>query len=87
MRDVVMGRPVKFHVTPKTRQAGNYYGLVWPHLTLMGLSLVGVVVMGVRIFAFKQGEPGAFAVNLFWTINNVLALSAIVRAASSAEKN
>lgn len=87
MRDVLLGRPVKFHVTPKTRQAGNYYGLVWPHIVIMVLSLVGVGVMAVRVFAFKQGEAGAFAVNLFWVINNILALSAIVRAASSAEKS
>jgi cellulose synthase (UDP-forming) len=85
MWDVVRGKPVKFHVTPKTRQAGNYYGLVWPHLALLGLYAVGMVVMGLRV-RFGAGEAGPFAVNVFWSLNNVAALSAIVRAASRSEQ-
>jgi cellulose synthase (UDP-forming) len=85
MRDVLLGRPVKFHVTPKTRQAGNYYRLVWPHLAIIALSAVGLAAATARVLAFG-GEPGALAVNAFWTLNNVAALSIVVRSASRAEQ-
>jgi cellulose synthase (UDP-forming) len=81
LRDVVLSRPIKFHVTPKTRQSGNFYGLVWPHLVIIGLSLLGLALMGVRVFGLHQAEPGAYLANLFWTIANMLSLSAIVFAA------
>jgi cellulose synthase (UDP-forming) len=81
LRDVILSRPIKFHVTPKTRQSGNFYGLVWPHLVIIGLSIVGLLFMGVRVFGFHHGDPGAYLANLFWTLANMLALSAIVLAA------
>lgn len=85
MRDVILGRPVKFHVTPKTKQAGNYYALVWPHLAIVGISLLGMVWMGSRIALLGQGNLGSYLVNVFWTLNNVLSLSVIISAAGRKE--
>jgi cellulose synthase (UDP-forming) len=79
--DVLDDKPIKFHVTPKTREARRFVGLVWPHLTLMGLTLVGLVYAGYRAFGLGEGDPSAFVANLFWSINNVMGLSPIVVAA------
>jgi cellulose synthase (UDP-forming) len=80
LRDVLLGRPVKFHVTPKTRQAGNFLSLVWPQVTLISLSVLGIAAMTLRL-ALGGGDPSAFLANLFWTANNVLSLGVIVSAA------
>ena len=79
--DVLEDKPIKFHVTPKTREARRFAGLVWPHLTLMALMGVGLLYAGVRVFALGQGDPSAYVANFFWTVNNLLALSPIVAAA------
>ncbi len=81
LRDVILNRPIKFHVTPKTRQSGNFFALVWPHITLVGISLMGLLIMGTRVFALHQGDPGTYLANLFWTIANMLSLSAVILAA------
>jgi cellulose synthase (UDP-forming) len=80
LRDVLLKRPIKFHVTPKTKQAGNFLGLVWPQASLIALSAVGICVMSVRL-ATGSGDASAFLANLFWTANNMLALWVIVSAA------
>jgi cellulose synthase (UDP-forming) len=79
--DVANGRPIKFHVTPKTKQSGNFYRLVIPQLILVGLTLAGLLLMGVRVFAFGSGEVGTYLVNFFWSLNNILCLSVIISAA------
>ncbi|HYO74406.1 MAG TPA: glycosyltransferase [Archangium sp.] len=79
--DVSEEKPVKFHVTPKTRQARRFLGLVWPHLLLLGLTVGGAVFMGVRIFVSGQGDVAAYIANFFWSINNVLSLLPIIQAA------
>ncbi|WP_224249650.1 glycosyltransferase family 2 protein [Hyalangium gracile] len=84
--DVMRGRPIKFHVTPKTRQAGTFLSLVWPHVALIALTLLGLVVMGVRVFVLRTEGLDAYLANAFWGLNNVLALSAIVFAALRKEK-
>ncbi|WP_224365513.1 glycosyltransferase family 2 protein [Hyalangium versicolor] len=81
MVDVVRGKPIKFHVTPKTRQSGTFLSLVWPHIVLISLTLLGLGVMGVRIFALRDGDVDSYLANLFWSLNNVLALSVVVFAA------
>ena len=75
------GVTFKFVVTPKTAQEGNFLGLVWPHIALIVLNIVGLGVMGVRVFVLHHEERGPFIANLFWCINNLLALGVIVRAA------
>ncbi len=79
--DVVESKPVKFHVTPKTREAQRFLGLVWPHLALLALTVLGAVFMGMRIFVFGEGDVAAYIANCFWSMNNVLSLLPIVHAA------
>jgi cellulose synthase (UDP-forming) len=78
--DVVRGLPIKFHVTPKTKQSGNFYRLVLPHLILISLTIIGIFLMGVRVFLLGQSQMGTYLVNLFWGINNILCLSVIISA-------
>jgi len=79
--EVLCRQPIKFHVTPKTGQTGNNIALVWPQLTIIGASIVGAVYMGWQVFLGIEQHVPAYLVNLFWTFNNCLALSIIVRAA------
>jgi cellulose synthase (UDP-forming) len=81
MRDVLLKRPIKFHVTPKTRQAGNFLTLVRPHLVIIGLTVAGMIWMGVRVFVFHTGDLAAYTANMFWSINNLLSLVVMVQAA------
>jgi cellulose synthase (UDP-forming) len=81
IRDVLMRKPIKFHVTPKTKQAGTFLSLVRPQLVVIVLSALGLIWMGTRVFVLGTGDRSAYLANLFWTLNNIFALSAIVMAA------
>ncbi|CAN5687158.1 hypothetical protein BH09MYX1_BH09MYX1_35490 [soil metagenome] len=85
LRDVLLGRPVKFHVTPKTKQAGNYYSLVYPHIAILSLFAIGAAVMAARILLLHQGNMAAFVANVFWCAYNAYSLSTIIRAAGRKE--
>lgn len=81
LRDVALGRTIKFKVTPKTQQAGKFYGLVWPHITIICLSVLGAAYMGYQIFFLGTDGASAYIVNFFWSINNCLSLLVIIQAA------
>lgn len=80
---VLKGEKIKFPVTPKDRQEGNFIHLVWPQLAIIVLTLVGIVYASVQYFALHNMDYslGGVLINLFWGLNNVLALSGIVMAA------
>src|SRR5207302_757598 len=86
LADAIRGKKFKFVVTPKTLQAGRFLGMVWPHIALIVLTLLGLVVMGVRVFVLGTNDRDAFVANLFWALNNLLALGVIVRAAVHRQK-
>lgn len=76
------GQEIKFKVTPKVRQEGNHLRLVWPQLA------VAVLTILCLLFAFacwaldlRDYEPGALLANLFWGLNNVLAMMPMISAA------
>jgi cellulose synthase/poly-beta-1,6-N-acetylglucosamine synthase-like glycosyltransferase len=80
MADVLRRRPIRFHVTPKTRQAGTFLSLVRPQLLLIVLTVAGVLYGGLLVATGARGNASGYLANLFWSANNVLALSAIVLA-------
>lgn len=82
IKDVLAGKPIKFKVTPKTRESGRKLGLVKPQLWLAGACLGGIVFAAVRVFHFEIGQQSALFANAFWALNNVFALSAIILAAA-----
>jgi cellulose synthase (UDP-forming) len=80
--DVFNDKPVKFHVTPKTREAQRFVNLVWPHLLVIALTL-GALAYRASVIA-REGDAAAwspFVANTFWSLNNVLSLTPIVFAA------
>lgn len=78
---VFTGRPIKFQVTPKQRQAGIYLQLVWPQLVIFGLTLLG---MSWSLYRFATGtlnEPWVHLLNAAWAVYNLSLLWAIIKAA------
>ncbi|MGB1009035.1 MAG: glycosyltransferase family 2 protein [Thiolinea sp.] len=80
---VMKGEQIKFPVTPKDRQEGNFLHLVWPQAAIIALTVLGLVYASVQLLIFDndQYSPGGILVNVFWGLNNIIALSGIVLAA------
>jgi cellulose synthase (UDP-forming) len=79
---VLRGEKIKFHVTPKDRQEGNFLGLVVPQIAVIVLTLGGLLAAAWRVFV--QGadhELPNLVVNVAWGLNNVFAMLPLVRAA------
>jgi cellulose synthase (UDP-forming) len=79
---VLRRQKIKFHVTPKDRQEGNFLTLVWPQAAIMGLTALGIVWAAVSLALGRDNYTweGVFA-NGLWGLNNILAMSIMVRAA------
>jgi cellulose synthase (UDP-forming) len=78
---VVTGTRLKFVVTPKQRQSGNFLRLVWPQALLIGLTVASV---GYGFLSYAIGAEAGLngvLINTLWGGYNVWMLSAIVRAA------
>ncbi len=80
---VLKGEKIKFPVTPKDRQKGNFFRLVLPQAAVIVLTLLGLLYAYVQYFLLDNTaySLGGLIVNLFWGLNNVFALSGIVMAA------
>ena len=79
---VLRGEKIKFHVTPKERQEGNFLGLVIPQLTVIVLTLAGLLYGAWRVYVQgAQDELPNLIVNVAWGLNNVFAMLPMVRAA------
>ena len=78
---VLKGEKIKFHITPKTRQAGNYLRLVVPQIVVMSLTLLGMLfAIGKILFGYSDNIGGLVA-NIFWGGVNFFSLWGIVAAA------
>jgi len=79
---VLRGEKIKFHVTPKERQEGNFLGLVVPQLTVIVLTLAGLLYSAWRVYVQgAESELPNLIVNVAWGLNNVFAMLPMVRAA------
>lgn len=80
---VLKGEKIKFPVTPKDRQEGNFFHLIWPQFAVIVLTLLGVLYASVQYFVLNNHDYslGGILVNVFWGLNNIFALSGIVLAA------
>ena len=79
---VLRGEKIKFHVTPKERQEGNFLGLVVPQLTVIMLTLGGLLYASWRVYTQgSENELKNLIVNAAWGLNNVFAMLPMVRAA------
>jgi cellulose synthase (UDP-forming) len=79
---VLRKQKIKFHVTPKDRQEGNFLHLVWPQVAIMALTVVALL-WALASWALGRDNftmEGIIA-NGAWALNNLLAMSIMVRAA------
>jgi cellulose synthase (UDP-forming) len=74
-------QPIKFQVTPKQRQAGNYLKLVWPQMILFGLTVVGMLLCIYRLINGLVSNPWTYTINVGWSAYNALLLWSIIYAA------
>lgn len=79
---VIRKQQIKFPVTPKERQDGNFLHLVWPQAAIMVLTVAGLIYAAIQ-WRLGSGDYslGGLIANGFWGLNNVLAMSIMVRAA------
>nr|WP_329661111.1 cellulose synthase catalytic subunit [Geminicoccus sp.] len=78
----LLRKEIKFKVTPKNRQEGNFLYLVWPQVLVIAVTLVSLLFAFVCWwFGLRDYKLGALLANLFWGVNNVLAMLPIVTAA------
>lgn len=79
---VLRRRKITFPVTPKDRQEGNFLHLVWPQILIIAAT---VGAFGYAVTRFASGSDaytaGGLIANGFWCVNNILAMSIMVRAA------
>jgi cellulose synthase (UDP-forming) len=79
---VLRGEKIKFHVTPKDRQDGDFLHLVMPQVAIIVLTLSGLAYAAWRVVAQgHDAELPNLVVNVAWGLNNVLAMLPLVRAA------
>ncbi|HYF03426.1 MAG TPA: glycosyltransferase [Patescibacteria group bacterium] len=75
---VLKGEKIKFPTTPKDRQEGNFIHLVWPQLTVIGLTIAGLLYAAYKIAIGQSDNYTGLITNTFWGLNNVAALSGMV---------
>lgn len=79
---VMLKKKISFPVTPKQRQAGNQLHLVWPQLAIMFITLAAFVYAAAMMWLGEGNYSlGGLIVNGLWGLNNILAMSVMVRAA------
>jgi cellulose synthase (UDP-forming) len=78
--DVARNKPINFVVTSKVAQSGSYLSLVKVQIGLIGLYLLAILFASVMLLIGERIYYTGFAVNVLWSIYNVVALWAIVRA-------
>ncbi len=78
---VLRGEKIKFPVTPKSRQEGNFLHLVIPQVAIIVLTLSGLLYSGTMLALGKNSNYSGFITNCFWGGVNIFAMSGIVMAA------
>jgi cellulose synthase (UDP-forming) len=77
---VLGGKKLSFVVTPKHRDSGRNFRLIWPQATVIGLS-IAAGVFGLVMFFFGRGlNIIGLVVNLIWCVYNIVSLSVVVKA-------
>jgi len=83
LANVLLGRPLGFVVTPKTRQAsgGFPWRLVWPQVVATVALVVACLVGVVRLWTGNAPSTIGTFVNVAWVAYDLLVMSIIFRAA------
>jgi cellulose synthase (UDP-forming) len=80
--NVFFGRKLGFVVTPKTRQGGVHLSLVRPQLIAMGILCFAIVWGLARLALGFTDQAIPILVNVFWACYDLVALSAVLDAAT-----
>jgi cellulose synthase (UDP-forming) len=78
---VFSGMNLKFTVTAKQRQSGNYLRLVWAQVTMVVLTVAAAIYGLVSLWTGSNLNLYGVLINAFWGLYNVMPLSRIIRAA------
>lgn len=78
---VLRGEKIKFHVTPKERQQGNFLVLVKPQLAIIFLTLLGLAWGGLQLGLGNIADPAGYVINIFWGGMNILSMLPMILAA------
>ncbi|NET09602.1 MAG: glycosyltransferase [Symploca sp. SIO2B6] len=78
---VLTGMNLKFQVTPKHRQSGIYLGLVWPQISIVILTILGILWCIYRYIKGEIDTPSLYIINAGWALYNVSLIWVIIRAA------
>lgn len=78
---VLRGEKIKFHVTPKERQQGNFLTLVKPQLCIITLTLMGLIWGGLQLYLGNVTDPSGYIINIFWGGVNIVAMLPMILAA------
>lgn len=78
---VLRGEKIKFPVTPKDRQEGNFFHLVIPQFSVIALTIIGIVFSLWKYNAGYEKNLSAIFTNGLWGINNIICMSGIVLSA------
>ncbi|AOF95063.1 glycosyl transferase 21 family protein (plasmid) [Sphingobium sp. RAC03] len=79
---VLRKQKIKFPVTPKERQDGNFLHLVWPQAVIIVATLIGFCWSAIALcLGLGNYSLGGLIANGLWGLNNILAMMVMVRAA------
>lgn len=79
---VLRRQKISFPVTPKERQQGSYIRVVWPQLAVMALTVAAFAWSALQLALGNTGySVGGLIANGLWGLNNILAMSIMVKAA------
>jgi cellulose synthase (UDP-forming) len=81
-QNVVLGTPLGFAVTPKTRRESTRpeWSLLRPQLVVMALLVVAIVIGCIRLVV-DGAEPLGTGVNVLWAVYDLVVLSVVMKAA------
>jgi len=79
---VLLGKPIRFHVTPKLAAHRRSLRLVAPHLTLLALTAVGIAWRGAHLSSGAAAPMlAAYVSNVFWSLHNAVCFAPFIAAA------
>ena len=77
---VFIGKKLTFVVTPKHKENGQSFRLIWPQATVIVLT-VAAATYGLILFFLGRGiNLIGLGVNLIWSVYNVVSLAIVVKA-------
>ncbi len=80
---VLLGRKMRFLVTPKIAERHSSLTLAAPHLTLLGLTAAGIAWRGAHLASASSPLAIAFASNVAWSVYNALLFAPFIVAAAA----